>query len=585
LNFETYLASSLIRKNYLSPFWPNNGQIITAQKKQQSTTAASATALQNMANSNMAQHPQAYGATAGLIEQPTSHYQLQDDQPGDSTTGGLFRDDDEDEDLQMSLTELLYSSSSYHAIAKPVSITMILSALAVVLINNEYTLEAGEEAMREAYTVFNTDGTSDSTGKTLALSLGNAFIMVSVLCLMTFVIVLLYKLRCMKILIGYMILASATLLGVLGGNVFEVAIIIYQLPVDILSFYLIMYNFAIVGVMAVFWGRGVSPSVTQGYLIATSVILAWQLAHFDTWTAWALLVMLALYDLCAVLTPCGPLKALVNLMQRDDAPSMPGLLYEAELPPEAHRPGVPQRRQRSDLEATPVHDPDPVPDVIADDRSSVVESVGPEEEELDEGEILTDITADIPLAIARVYNLPIVGVNSLMTASSSRLLDGIPEDPTPRQLRSIVTVRLPAQGGRLEPVGRNNKIFLERDRFGKPKRTLWVDRHGKVFAEACDDEDDIESGTNKNSIRLGLGDFIFYSVLVAKAAQYSFATFAACMLVILAGLGGTLILLAVFHHALPALPISIALGVVFYVLTLVWIEPWIEVIMKTPYYV
>lgn len=34
------------------------------------------------------------------------------------------------------------------------------------------------------------------------------------------------------------------------------------------------------------------------------------------------------------------------------------------------------------------------------------------------------------------------------------------------------------------------------------------------------------------------GDFIFYSILVAKAAQYSFATFAACMLVILAGLGG-----------------------------------------------
>jgi Presenilin len=26
-------------------------------------------------------------------------------------------------------------------------------------------------------------------------------------------------------------------------------------------------------------------------------------------------VVLAMYDLCAVLTPCGPLKALVNLMQ------------------------------------------------------------------------------------------------------------------------------------------------------------------------------------------------------------------------------------------------------------------------------
>lgn len=41
--------------------------------------------------------------------------------------------------------------------------------------------------------------------------------------------------------------------------------------------------------------------------------------------------MLALYDLCAVLTPCGPLKVLVHLMQERNEP-LPGLLYEADLP-------------------------------------------------------------------------------------------------------------------------------------------------------------------------------------------------------------------------------------------------------------
>ena len=45
------------------------------------------------------------------------------------------------------------------------------------------------------------------------------------------------------------------------------------------------------------------------------------LVHFIG-TAWCLLFMLAMYDLCAVLTPCGPLKALVNLMQHEDAPDM-----------------------------------------------------------------------------------------------------------------------------------------------------------------------------------------------------------------------------------------------------------------------
>lgn len=50
--------------------------------------------------------------------------------------------------------------------------------------------------------------------------------------------------------------------------------------------------------------------------------------------------MLALYDLCAVLTPCGPLKLLVGLMQERNEP-LPGLLYEAHLPPpQQYRPPV-----------------------------------------------------------------------------------------------------------------------------------------------------------------------------------------------------------------------------------------------------
>ena len=200
-------------------------------------------------------------------------------------------------------TDFLCTDS--HCLLALVSFTMILAAVAVVCINNEETLEQGEAAMQDAYTVWK-GNSSDSAGKALALSLGNAFIMVSVICAMTFVIVFLYKFKFMKCLIGYMVLSSATLLGVLGGSMFEVAIDIYQIPIDVLSFYFAMYNFAVVGIISIFWTKGVPAYVTQGYLVATSVILAWQLAHFDTWTTWTLLVMLALYDLCAVLTPCGP---------------------------------------------------------------------------------------------------------------------------------------------------------------------------------------------------------------------------------------------------------------------------------------
>lgn len=75
------------------------------------------------------------------------------------------------------------------------------------------------------------------------------------------------------------------------------------------------------------------------------------------------------------------------------------------------------------------------------------------------------------------------------------------------------------------------------------------------------------------AIKLGLGDFIFYSVLVGRAAMYDMTTVFACYLAIIAGLGCTLLWLAMARKALPALPISIALAVVFYFVSRFVMEP------------
>ncbi|KAI9486733.1 MAG: Presenilin-domain-containing protein [Benjaminiella poitrasii] len=85
-----------------------------------------------------------------------------------------------------------------------------------------------------------------------------------------------------------------------------------------------------------------------------------------------------------------------------------------------------------------------------------------------------------------------------------------------------------------------------------------------------DEEDEERSG-----LKLGLGDFVFYSVLIARAAMYDWITTVCCTIAVLTGLTATIFLLAIFNKALPALPISIAFGILFYFVAKTVLVPYI----------
>ena len=115
--------------------------------------------------------------------------------------------------------------------------------------------------------------------------------------------------------------------GMLGSMVGLEVLQALDIPIDIVTFSFVVYNFSIVGVLVTFFWP--APLVMkQAYLIFIGTVVAFYFTRIPEWTTWVLLVAMAVYDLFAVLTPGGPLRVLVELAQERDE-EIPALVYEA----------------------------------------------------------------------------------------------------------------------------------------------------------------------------------------------------------------------------------------------------------------
>lgn len=296
--------------------------------------------------------------------------------------------------------------------------------------------------------------------------------------------------------------SSFFVLGSMGGSIALSLIQHFSIPMDSITFCVLLFNFTIVGVLSVF-ANCVPIVLKQGYMVVLGIIVAAWFTKLPEWTTWVLLIALAVYDLVAVLAPGGPLKILVELASSRDE-ELPALVYEA-------RPNVSQN----------------------------------------------------PSGRASSLGL-FAGMASESGSGSVELQEVSRNDEVANSGQTAIEL-----GSHLH---RQSEIEVDEERSPLVERL----RVGNERGSQMESDDDVEdSFFSDRGIRLGLGDFIFYSVLVGRAAMYDLMTVYACYLAIICGLGCTLILLAVFRHALPALPISIMLGVTFYFLTRLLMEPFV----------
>jgi hypothetical protein len=220
-----------------------------------------------------------------------------------------------------------------------------------------------------------------------------------------------------------------------------------------------------------------------------------------------------------------------------------------------------------------------------------------------------------PLVLAKMYKLPVLDKKGVLRPTEEYHTNGNENDDparpqpiyytveqiqeiewTPKQLATRVTCVFPLRGGWIAKArSREQKFdagtaYIVYDRSGNQQRKFVVTPTGSVMQvlrrEASGDGNNGRDDDKKNTIKLGIGDFIFYSLLVSQAAQHSFTAFASCLLVVLSGLAATLVILAIKGKALPALPISIFLGVIVFLWTKTFIQPWIgDFVLQSSLYV
>lgn len=417
-------------------------------------------------------------------------------------------------------------------IVAPVSVCMLL----VVLLVHSINPHGANSSLKSVVTLVYTEKASDSTSLKFEGALINSLIFVMLVTFITFIMVLLFYYRCIKCLKYYVCASAALVLAYNGGVVLVLLTQALSIPIDIGSFGIVLYNFTVVGVLAVFLS-GMPILITQFYLVMIGMLVAFWFTLLPEWTTWVLLVALALYDLVAVLAPGGPLNILVNLaISRNE--EIPALIYGARpsdqsAPPEDHDTSR-QRRWRSRNRT----------------RDGVAPSteLQPQNGNANAGASLRE-SLDLERQIVRTSSNEITDSTSEQYSLHSHHIEDETVPLVPRERAPSVVV-----ASRSEVTGAQSQHNTEVE----------------------EEDDDVGLGlSSSGALKLGLGDFVFYSVLVGRAAMYDLTTVYACYLAIIAGLGTTLALLAVARRALPALPISIGLGVLFYLLTRLLMEPFV----------
>ncbi|GAB6020528.1 hypothetical protein CHUAL_003211 [Chamberlinius hualienensis] len=385
------------------------------------------------------------------------------------------------------LNENLYQNSGYdgefveeeeelkyganHVIKLFVPVTLCM--MVVVATISSVTFYTRKDGAYLIYTPFHEETTDPGTKAWQ--SVANALILMCVVVCMTVVLILLYKYKCYKVIHGWLIVSSLLLLFLFSYIYLGEVLRTYNVPMDYITLCIIMWNFGVVGMICIHWKGPLL--LQQGYLIVVAALMALVfIKYLPDWTTWVVLAAISIWDLIAVLSPKGPLRMLVETAQERNEPIFPALIYSSTVVYTV----VEDRDQASTSSNDGTNDTATAGDTVTTDTNepqSSDDNPPSERTECDGYVVLThhpELTTN-PRQIQNNSQASVLEVASETTVS----------------------------GG---------------------TRTI-PETYESQFQDAQQEE---------RGVKLGLGDFIFYSVLVGKASSYGdWNTTLACFVAIL----------------------------------------------------
>ncbi|KAG0290670.1 hypothetical protein BGZ96_005883 [Linnemannia gamsii] len=473
------------------------------------------------------------------------------------------------------IADMKFYMLQIYKIIKPVVVCICLSILwvKISMAGSDY------RPTQSSYTVYKESPNSTASQNFLG-SLANAGIIIGQIVIVTIIIVVLFKRGHIKVLIGFFMVVVAMLLGFMGYILILNLIQVLRIPLDYLTMAFALWNFSVTGLISVFW-KG-PMWVQQMYLTVMSSLMAFSLTGLAEWTTWMLLALLVVWDLIAVLCPFGPLKILVE-SSRNQNQEVPALLYTVNAvwfmasPPD-------NILNRETLRSKESSDSEDV--TLTNDSSS------PRTDFHGGHSRATGRDGGASISSSRNSGLDAsFSAHGGMSRTSSTMAlvpNRIGDSPTGD--RDTIELRERARSGDSGRSNRNHNhsegsplagrvtrsVSGSQGQSRNPRRDSRDVDDEEEHRETSDDDDDDDGG----GLKLGLGDFVFYSVLVARAAMFDWVTTICCMVAVLTGMNATIFLLAIYQKALPALPISICFGMLFYFATRFALVPFLAVLAR-----